>query len=166
MIIIVGLVILVAAVAGVAGNGGSAHAQPLPGARLPRDRLRRPLFLYGIVAVAIAMLGLSLLLASARRTARRGRAARRGLRQSRRETAVAAHDRDDLLDQRDTARAYTASSLGSDTPAGSRHPRQPPHEHRQNDRAQGRNDQKAVSRRLPAGRPAAAACRPKAEVTR
>jgi hypothetical protein len=126
MIIIVRLVILVAAVAGVAGNGGSAHAQPLPGARLRRDRLRRPLFLYGIVAVAIAMLGLSLLLASARRTARRGRAARRGLRQSRRETAVAAHDRDDLLDQRDTARAYTASSLGSDTPAGSRHPRQPP----------------------------------------
>jgi hypothetical protein len=50
MIIIVGLVILVAAVAGVAGNRRSAHAQPLPGAGLPRDRLRRPLFLYGIVA--------------------------------------------------------------------------------------------------------------------
>jgi F0F1-type ATP synthase membrane subunit c/vacuolar-type H+-ATPase subunit K len=81
MIIIVGLVILVAAVA----NGASAHAQPLHGARLPRDRLRRPLFLYGIVAVAIALLGLSLALASARRTARRGRAARRGLRQSRRQ---------------------------------------------------------------------------------
>jgi hypothetical protein len=63
-----------AAVAGVAGNGGSAHAQALPGARLPRDRLRRPLFLYGIVAVAIALLGLSLPPASARRTARRGRA--------------------------------------------------------------------------------------------
>jgi F0F1-type ATP synthase membrane subunit c/vacuolar-type H+-ATPase subunit K len=54
MIIIVGLVILVAAVA----NGASAQAQPLHGARLPRDRLRRPLFLYGIVAVAIALLGL------------------------------------------------------------------------------------------------------------
>jgi hypothetical protein len=72
------------------------------------------LFLYGIVVGAIALLGLSLLLAGARRTARRGRDARRGLKQSRRETAAVTQDRDDLAGQRDTARAYTASNLGDD----------------------------------------------------
>jgi hypothetical protein len=73
------------------------------------------LFLYGIVVGAIALAGLSLLLAGARRTSRRGRAARRGLRQSRQETAAVSKDRDDLIDQRDTARAYTASTLGTGT---------------------------------------------------
>ena len=57
---------------------------------------------------AVAVFGLSLLLAGARRTSRRGRQARRGLTQSRRETAAATQDRDDLITQRDTARAYTA----------------------------------------------------------
>jgi hypothetical protein len=66
------------------------------------------LFLAGIVVGAVALAGLSLLLAGARRTSRRGRAARRGLRQSRRETAAVSQDRDDLIGQRDTARAYTA----------------------------------------------------------
>jgi hypothetical protein len=42
------------------------------------------LFLYGIVTGALAMLGLSLLLAGARRASRRGRDARRGLARSRR----------------------------------------------------------------------------------
>src|SRR6185312_14907164 len=53
------------------------------------------------------MLGLSLLLAGARRTSRRGRDARRGLAQSRRETAAVSQERDDLIGQRDTARGYT-----------------------------------------------------------
>jgi hypothetical protein len=65
------------------------------------------LFLYGIVTGALAMLGLSMLLAGARRTSRRGREARRGLAQSRRETAAASADRDDLIDQRDAARTHT-----------------------------------------------------------
>ena len=47
-------------------------------------------------------------------------AARRGLRQSRRETAAASQERDDLIDQRDTARAYTASKLGGGAPPGGR----------------------------------------------
>ena len=81
------------------------------------------LFLAGIVVGAVALAGLSLLLAGARRTAHRGSAARRGLRQSRRETAAVSKDRDDLIGQRDTARAHTASTLGngacrSDAPAG------------------------------------------------
>jgi hypothetical protein len=81
------------------------------------------LFLYGIVAGALGMLGLGLLLAGARRTSRRGRDARRGLAQSRRETAAVSADRDDLIGQRDTARAsmvgdeqrnFTAITPGDD----------------------------------------------------
>jgi hypothetical protein len=123
MIIIIGLVILVAAVvAGVAGvlsNSGSGH--PLThhfavfGYHVTGST--GTLFLYGIVVGAVGLAGLSLLLAGARRTSRRGRQARRGLTQSRRETAAVTRDRDDLLGQRETARAYTASTLGDD-PAG------------------------------------------------
>src|SRR5580658_3061357 len=114
MIIIIGLVILVAAVvAGVAGvlsNSGSGH--PLThhfavfGYHVTGST--GTLFLSGIVVGALGLLGLSLLLAGARRTSRRGRQARRGLTQSRRETAAASQDRDDLISKRETARAYTA----------------------------------------------------------
>lgn len=73
------------------------------------------LFLYGIVVGVAGLLGLGLLLAGARRTSRRGRDARRGLRQSRRETAAVSQDRDNLISQRDTASAHTASTPGSGT---------------------------------------------------
>ena len=111
MIVIFGLIVLVAAVvvgvAGVLGNGGSGHALTHGFAVFGYHVTGSTgsLFLYGIVVGAIALAGLSLLLAGARRTARRGSAARRGLRQSRRETAAASQERDDLIDQRDTARA-------------------------------------------------------------
>ena len=118
MIVILGLVILVAAViAGVAGvlaNSGHAHAVThfaVFGYHVTGST--GTLFLYGIVVGALALAGLSLLLAGARRTSRRGRDARRGLAQSRRETAAVSADRDDLIGQRDTARAYTASTLGN-----------------------------------------------------
>jgi hypothetical protein len=125
MIVILGLVILVAAliagVAGVLANGGHAHAVThfaVFGYHVTGST--GTLFLYGIVVGALAMLGLSLLLAGARRTSRRGRDARRRLAQSRHETATVSADRDDLRGQRDTARAYTASTLGDDgtTPNG------------------------------------------------
>ena len=128
MIIIIGLVILVAAVvAGVAGvlsNSGSGHALTHHFAVFGYHVTGSTgtLFLYGIVVGALAMLGLSLLLAGARRTSRRGREARRGLTQSRRETAAVSQDRDDLLGQRETARAYTASTLGNGTAGGDRDP--------------------------------------------
>ena len=119
MIVILGLVILVAAVvvgvAGVLANGGHAHAVThfaVFGYHVTGST--GTLFLYGIVIGALALAGLSVLLAGARRTSRRGRDARRGLAQSRRETATVSADRDDLRDQRDTARAYTASTLGDD----------------------------------------------------
>ena len=119
MIIILGLVILVAAlvvaVAGVLSNDGSAHAVAhfsvldyhLTGSA-------GALFLAGIVVGAVGLLGLSVLLAGARRASRRGSAARRGLRQSRRETAAASQERDDLIGQRDTAWANTTSNLSND----------------------------------------------------
>jgi hypothetical protein len=128
MIIIIGLVILIAAVvAGVAGvlaNGGSGHPLTHPFAVFGYHVTGSTgtLFLYGIVVGALGMLGLSLLLAGARRTSRRGREARHGLTRSRRETATVTQDRDDLLDQRETARAYTASTLNDDPAASGRGP--------------------------------------------
>ena len=105
----------VAGVAGVLANGGHAHAVThfaVFGYHVTGST--GTLFLYGIITGALAMAGLSLLLAGARRTSRRSRDARHGLAQSRRETATVTQDRDDLRGQRDTARAYTASTLGDD----------------------------------------------------
>ncbi|MGW1340615.1 hypothetical protein ACWCOV_06140 [Kribbella sp. NPDC002412] len=125
MIVILGLIILLAAVivgvAGVLGNGGGAHTLTDDGFAVFGYHVTGStgtLFLYGIVVGAVALFGLTLLLAGARRTSRRGSVARRGLKQSRRETAAASQARDDLIDERDTARAYTASALGSGTPRG------------------------------------------------
>lgn len=81
------------------------------------------LFLYGIVLGAIALSGLSLLLAATRRTSRRGREALRGLKRSRRQTAAVSQDRDDLISQRDAARASTASALGNGPARAHHHPR-------------------------------------------
>src|SRR5487761_1099418 len=135
MIVIIGLVFLVAAVvaavAGVLSNGGQGHAVThFAALGYHVTGSTGTLFLYGIVVGAVALLGLGLLLAGARRTSRRGSAARRGLRQSRRETAAVSADRDDLIGQRDTARAYTASTPrngngngngnGTGTPPGGR----------------------------------------------
>ena len=77
------------------------------------------LFLYGIVVGALALAGLSLLLGGARRTSRRGREARRGLAQSRRETAAVSADRDDLIVASASPPAPTrpATSNGTSPPA-------------------------------------------------
>jgi hypothetical protein len=128
MIVILGLIILLAAVivgvAGVLSNGGSGHALThgfsVFGYHVTGST--GTLFLYGVVVGAVALAGLCLLLAGARRTSRRGRAARRGLRQSRQQTAAVSQARDDLIDQREAARAYTAGTPGNGTPRGDRHP--------------------------------------------
>ncbi len=68
------------------------------------------MFLYAIVVAAIGVFGPVLLLAGARLTSRRGRAARRGLRQCRRETAAASRARGDLIDAREAARTSAAAT--------------------------------------------------------
>jgi hypothetical protein len=106
MIILIGLVILLAAVvvgvAGVLTNGGDAHTLTDQFAVFGYHVTGSTgmVFLYGIVVGAVGLFGLSLLLAGARRTARRGRTARSELKQSRRETAAANQDRDDLAQAR------------------------------------------------------------------
>jgi hypothetical protein len=122
MLIIIGLIILVAAliigVAGVLGNGGSTHP-PSHGFVVLGYHVTGSagtLFLVGIVVGASGLLGLSLLLIGARRTSRRGSSARRSLRESRRETAAVSQDRDNLIGERDTARAHMAGTLGNGEP--------------------------------------------------
>ncbi|MFD9474424.1 hypothetical protein [Streptomyces goshikiensis] len=124
MILILGLIILIAAlivaVAGVMANLGSAH-------ELTNDfsvfgyhvtSSTGALFLYGIAIGALALLGLALMLAGARRAARRNRVARRDDSiPSKRESAVVDREREDLIQQRDAARAETAQVLGDDRPA-------------------------------------------------
>jgi len=120
MIILLGLVVLVAAVVvgvgGVLANGGDGHALSgnfaVFGYHVTGST--GTLFLYGIVVGAVGLCGLSLLLAGARRTARRGRTARRDLKQSRRETAVVSTERDDLAEQqqRDAANADAPVASG------------------------------------------------------
>jgi hypothetical protein len=129
MIVIIGLIILVAAVvvgvAGVLSNGGSGHALTHGFAVFGYHVTGSTgaLFLYGIVVGAVAILGLSLLLAGARRTSRRGDAARRGLKRSRSETAAVSKERDDLIDQREAARADHERGGGGPPPSDHRlHP--------------------------------------------
>jgi len=98
-------------VAGVFNNVGSGHALThsfsVFGYHMTGST--GALFLYGIVVGAAAMLGLGLLLTGARRTSRRGRAARRELKQSGPQTAAVSQDRY-LTGQRESAQAETARS--------------------------------------------------------
>jgi hypothetical protein len=108
--VILGLLILVAAaavgVAGVLGNGGSGHALTDSFAVFGYqvDGSTGWLFLHGIVVGAAAMFGLSVLLAGAGRSSRRGRASRRELKRSRGETKALRKDRDELVQQIDDER--------------------------------------------------------------
>ena len=165
MIIIIGLIILVAAVvvgvAGVLGNGGThglAHGFSVLGYHVTGSGT---VFLYGIAVGVIALFGLWLLLTGARRTSRRGSAARRGLKKSRQETAQSRQEtaavrkaRDDLIDQRDTARAYTASALTGPAPAAAAGPS--PDGGRQPSPEQGHRTRPRLFSRLPAAAPQAA----------
>ena len=63
------------------------------------------LFLFGIVVGAVAMLGLAVLLAGARRTAGRGRDTRHELKRSQRETAFLNQERDQRLEHQQAGAA-------------------------------------------------------------
>ena len=116
MLVVLGLVVLLAAVilgvAGVLGNAGSEHAltDGFSVLGINVNGSTGTLFLIGIVVGLVAAVGLALLLAGARRTARRGNTARRELKQSRRETAAVTQERDALVDQRDTDRQKPPSA--------------------------------------------------------
>ena len=106
MLVIVGLVVLLVAVivgfTGVLTNAGPDHllTENFSVFGYHVTGSTGTLFLFGIVIGAVAMLGLCVLLAGARRTAGRGRAARRDLTRSQRETAFLHRDRDQLLEYR------------------------------------------------------------------
>ena len=128
MIVIVGLVVLFVAVivgfTGVLTNTGAAH--PLTenfavfGYHVTGST--GTLFLFGIVVGAVAMLGLCVLLAGARRTAGRGRDARHELKRSQRETAFLNQERDQRLEHQ---QAGAASGSAVPQPAPSRGTRVP-----------------------------------------
>ncbi|MFJ9344667.1 hypothetical protein ACIRP0_36130 [Streptomyces sp. NPDC101733] len=123
MLVILGLVILIAAVvvgvAGVLGNSGSGHGIgrgfEVFGYHVTGST--GTLFLYGIVLGAVLFFGLSLLLAGARRTSRRARAARADLLDSRRREAAAREDRDRLIEERESARVEGATPPPQSPPA-------------------------------------------------
>ncbi|WP_328969410.1 hypothetical protein [Streptomyces sp. NBC_00239] len=134
MLVILGLILLIAAlvvgVTGVVTNDGSVHE--LTGAFSVFDYhvtgSTGSLFLYGIVVGAVAMLGLSLLLAGARRTSRRGHDAY-PKRTARRETAAVGNDREDVVDQRGISRPQTTSAR-EPNPEGERRRGLNPFKHR------------------------------------
>ena len=117
MIVIVGLVVLLVAVIvgflGVLNNAGAAHplSENFSVLGYHVTGSTGTLFLFGIVVGALAMLGLSVLLAGARRTAGRGRDARRELQRSQRETAFVNRDRDF---QQQPVGAATGSTVDSE----------------------------------------------------
>jgi hypothetical protein len=110
MLVIVGLVVLLVAVivgfTGVLTNAGAPY--PLTenfslGYHVTGST--GTLFLFGIVVGAVAMLGLSVLLAGARRTAGRGRDSRHELQRSQRETAFLNQERDQRLEHQQAGAA-------------------------------------------------------------
>ncbi|MFD7256771.1 hypothetical protein [Streptomyces sp. NPDC059874] len=130
MILILGLIILIAAlvvgVAGIFGNTGAGHdlgvGNDFSIFGYHATGSTGSLFLSGIIVGAVALLGLTLVIMSARRSARRSAQTRRELDTSRREAAAVDRDRDrdDLIEQRDDARPETHAPV-ADTPRGRGH---------------------------------------------
>ncbi len=126
MMVIVGLVVLLIAAivgtVGVLGNAGAIHplAENFSLLGYHVTGSTGTLFLSGIVVGAVGMLGLSVLLAGARRSATRGRDARSELARSQRETAFVNRDRAQLLEQQPGT--HTGSTVDSKavSPAGER----------------------------------------------
>lgn len=120
MIVIVGLVVLLLAVivgfTGVLNNAGAAHplSENFSVLGYHVTGSTGTLFLFGIVIGALAMLGMSVLLAGAHRTAGRGRDARRELQRSQREAELLSRDRE--LQQQSVG-AGTGSTVDSDLAA-------------------------------------------------
>ncbi|MFF5701837.1 hypothetical protein ACFY7H_04965 [Streptomyces sp. NPDC012794] len=135
MLVMFGLVLLIAAlvvgVAGVLTNDGTAH-QLTSGFSVFDYHVTGStgtLFLYGIVVGAVALLGLSLVVAGARRASHRSHDARPG-RGARRGTAAADYDdRADVVNRRDTG-GPEVSGVREPHPEGERRRRLNPFRHR------------------------------------
>lgn len=119
--VVIGLIVLViavvVAVVGVLGNAGPAHPSTesfsVFGYHVTGST--GTVFLLGIVVGALALLGLSMLIAGARRTADRGREARRRLARSQRETAFVNRGRHTQLDHQHLDGATTSNVVHSET---------------------------------------------------
>ncbi len=119
MILILGLIILIAAIviglAGIFGNTGAGH--DLGGGGdfsvfgYHATGSTGSLFLSGMIVGAVALLGLTLVMVGARRSARRSAQARRDLETSRREAATVERARDDLSTPRDDVPADTRAPV-------------------------------------------------------
>jgi hypothetical protein len=124
MIVIIGLIVLLIAVivgfTGVLVNAGPGHLLTgnfsVLGYHVTGST--GTLFLFGIVVGAVAMLGLSVLLAGARRTAGRGRDARYQLAKSQRETAFLNDERDQRLEHQQTGAPKDSSLRTQGTSTG------------------------------------------------
>lgn len=120
MLIIFGLIVLLFAVivgvAGVLNNAGAAHALTEDFSVFGYHVIGSTgtLFLFGIAVGAVALLGLSVLLAGARRSATRGRYARRELARSQREAEFSNRDRDTRLEHSQRADAPAGATGRSD----------------------------------------------------
>ncbi|MFZ1161351.1 hypothetical protein [Mycobacterium sp.] len=121
MMVIVGLIVLFVAVivgtVGVLGNAGATHplAENFSVLGYHVTGSTGTLFLSGIVVGAVGLLGLSVLLAGARRSAVRGRDARRDLARSQREPAsVKRHPSQELDHQGATDTDSTVSSTAAE----------------------------------------------------
>lgn len=118
MIVVLGLIILlvaaVVAIVGVLGNTGLDHAltQNFSVFGYHVTGSTGTLFLFGIVVGAVLLIGLSVLLAGARRTAARERDTRRELSRSQRETAFLNRDRATLLESQHSA-GYADSTVSA-----------------------------------------------------
>lgn len=139
MLVILGLVLLIAAlvvgVAGVVTNDGSAHELTGGFSVFGHEVTGSTgtLFLYGIVVGAVALLGLSLLLAGARRNSHRGHDTGPEVDKSRRGAATAGDDRADVVDQRGIARPEATGGRESN-PGGERRRGLNPFRHRSDPR--------------------------------
>lgn len=125
MMVIVGLVVLLIGVivgtVGVLGNAGATHplAENFSVLGYHVTGSTGTLFLSGIVVGAVGLLGLSVLLAGARRSAVRGRDARRDLARSQREPAVRKRHRTQELEHQ--GGADTDSTVNSTAAHPRRH---------------------------------------------
>jgi hypothetical protein len=127
MLVIVGLIVLlvaaVFAIVGVLSNTGAAH--PLTenfsvfGYHVTGST--GSLFLFGIVVGAVALLGLSVLLAGVRRRVGRGRGARREVARFQREMAFGNRDRDTRPEHQHRADTGATPTVNSGEGATPRH---------------------------------------------